>query len=82
MLETPLASPEVQLIGAILPEGSPAARRARIGLHLCLERARTVRQLLSELDSLAIHLCGHGDPETGGMLLAMADSIREEVTEP
>jgi hypothetical protein len=70
---------EISLIGTILPESARPERRARICLHVVLERARTVAQLLADLDALAIWLCAHDDAETGSAVLALGDSIRDEV---
>jgi hypothetical protein len=71
-------TPEVALTAALLPAGR-TERRVRVALHVCLERAEGLRQLLADLDSLAVYLAGHGDPVTGNALLAVGDAIRSEV---
>jgi hypothetical protein len=76
--ESSAVSPEIALTAALLPDGR-IERRVRVALHLCLERAEGLRQLLAELDVLAVHLCQHHDTATGSALLAVADSIRSEV---
>jgi hypothetical protein len=68
---------DTALAALLLPAGR-AERRARIALHLCLERAADLTQLLSDVDRLAIHLCAHDDA-TGTVLLAVGDAIREGV---
>jgi hypothetical protein len=69
--------PEVALMAILLPENGRTERRVRIALHLCLERAVDLAQLVRDLDALAIHLCQHDDSATGTALLALSDAVRE-----
>ena len=72
------SAPEVELMGIILPGGN-LGRKVRVALHLCLERAESLAQLLVDLDGLAVFLASHGDDETGNALLTIADRVREAV---
>jgi hypothetical protein len=69
---------ETELLAASLPETPEVRRRARVALHVCLERATSARQLVGDLDALAVWLCSHGDFRTGSVLLAMSDRVRDE----
>jgi hypothetical protein len=73
-----VVSPEAELLGALVPLNTDGRRRVRIALHLCLERAQTLGDLMRDLDELAIHLAGHDDPETGRILLNLSDAIRRD----
>jgi hypothetical protein len=75
------ANTNTGLAALLLPEGSTTAHRARVGLHLCLESAGGLRDLLAGLDELGIYLAGHGDDATGAVLLELSDRIREDVAE-
>jgi hypothetical protein len=70
--------PDTALAALLLPNGR-TERRMRVAVHLVLERATNVGQLLADLDALAIHLCQTDDPDTGTALLALADRMREGV---
>jgi hypothetical protein len=72
-------SEEVAYLGVLLPENGDERRRVRIALHLVLERAQSVEQLVSELDQLAIWNGQHGHPTAAEILLSLSDSIRLEV---
>jgi hypothetical protein len=72
--------PEVALMATLLPEQSRTERRVRVALHLVLEHALDLAQLVRELDALAIWLCAHDDSPTGTALLNLCDAIREDVT--
>jgi hypothetical protein len=72
------ASPSITLAAMLLP-GGRTERRLRIALHLILESAADIAQLLGALDALGIHLCQHDDSVTGSALLDLADRIREAV---
>jgi hypothetical protein len=69
---------DTALAAFLLPIGR-TERRVRVAVHVCLERATDLGQLLTDLDALAIHLCAHDDTDTGTALLTLSDRIREAV---
>jgi hypothetical protein len=72
-------SAEDELMAQLLCASPRSAMRVLAAFRLAIGRARSIPQLVAELDELAVWLGGHGDGEACAALLNVCDAIRDEV---